>query len=871
MDSPCSSTGSTSTKLQNKFTKENRNLPYADLHSEVKNDVNMKPFASGIHRKQQSRSKGLQKEELVKYMSELPNYLEKGEKVKAKPLNLGVLDWRTLENWQSYHPQRPSSRSSTSGSTTSSSLWTDGSSNQYGRGDNTCSPCGQKEHRPSLQSYLNISPKEGHSEHVESSARNATDYTDIKAIPTNSFDGRQNIPRETVFPTETSELKLKECKRENLGSQNISNTRSSMYFECSKGLSSSKGKLKVQSDASTKESAKLQNQYSNSIHHVSPDGYKDLVVPMPKDNAESNHSRPFNLTRKGQELKDSSAMISDGFHLEEIYSTELYPSISDSCAITHEIDGMEEPHMEQKFSCSPSCAIKSVSRSTNKILKEKSNMMPIDSTSTKSLKVLNMKSTDSESEARNPSPSRRLSFVLNRIRRSYNSRNSLDVPQFSSEVVTARSGLEIGDSFVCPNDATCDQSNAARREHSSALKRLLNPLLKTKVANYQFVDHSQKNSISTRRTSTSFDEQGELSSVHPLQVKLDMTNLRGPNLDKTHRNKVQELSTLQAYFQVSSKDDLPVFTFAVDNNSDVLAATLRKFSSGKNDPTWIYTFFSIQDTRRKSGSWLNQGSKGKDYVPSVVAQMKVSDLSFLNLDKHLTVDQLSTREFVLYAVDLRYQICDMRPNDELAAIVVKFPRKIVTCLEDSTHNVRHSSSSRDLNGDKSFIGIQELFSTTVLLPGGNHGQPSKGEPSLLIERWLSGGQCDCGGWDLGCKVKVLSNKIQKPNGKFELFSQSQEEGQQSTPFFMLSSLKNGIFSVQFSSTLSVLQAFSICVAVFDSMKPSKHQQASKFFEEKLAGGTTLPDDCGPRTPKLVGVDIPSSFVSQPPHSPFGRV
>lgn len=77
--------------------------------------------------------------------------------------------------------------------------------------------------------------------------------------------------------------------------------------------------------------------------------------------------------------------------------------------------------------------------------------------------------------------------------------------------------------------------------------------------------------------------------------------------------------------------------------------------------------------------------------------------------------------------------------------------------------------------------------------------------------------------------------------------------------------------MEFSSNLSALQAFSICVAVSDSMMPSELQQASKFIKEKLAEETTLPDDCGLRTPKLVGVDVPARFVSQPPHSPVGRV
>ncbi|KAL8089578.1 hypothetical protein AgCh_039161 [Apium graveolens] len=862
MNSPWSSSGSSSTKLQNKYRKDKHNVSYTDLHSEVKSDV-IKTPSSG--RRQYGKSKGLEKEELVKYMSKLPSFLENGDKVKAKPLNLGVLDWHRLENWQNNHPQRPSSRYSTSSSITASSLWTDGSSN-YGRGDDSCSPSSYKERRPSLHSYLNISPV-GHSKHVESRARNVANYTDMKAVTTNPFDRKKSISRESVFPTKSSELKLRKGKRESLGSNN---TKSSTDFQNYR-QPSSKGKWKVKADASRPEPEKLQDQQSCSTHYGFSDGYNDVVLPRPGKRADCNHSFPFSITPRSRESKES--ISSDGSHLQEVYSTDLHPSTSDSCAITLETNGSEEPRKEQMLP-SLSCAVKLLNRSKSKISEEKINIMPTVSTSAKSLKVLNMKSTNKDSEAENPSPSYRLSSVLSRIRRrrSYHSRNSSDVHQFSSEDITVKSGSDTANSFVCPDTAKTNHSNAGSKDHYSPLKRLLNPLLKTKGASSRFSDHLPKNSISTCRFSASFDEERALSFVHRPKVKLDFTNLRTPTLDETHRNKIKGSSTLQAHFHVSTNNNLPLFTFAVDN-SDVLLATLRKFSSRKNDPTWIYTFFSVHETRRKSGGWLSQGTKVKDYVPNVVAQMKVSDLPFSRLAEHLTVDQLSIREFLLYAVDLPlfdHQTSDRQPNDELAAIVVKFPRKTITGVEDLSQISRVSSNLRDLQEDKSVIASEEFFSTTVLLPGGSHGLPSKGEPSPLIERWFSGGQCDCGGWDLGCKVNVFSNNP-KSDGRFELFSQSQEKAEQATPFFSLSPLKNGIFSVEYDSTLSLLQAFSISVAVFDSIKQYELQQPSKICEEKLAEEARLPDICGRRTPKLVEVDIPSRFASKPPHTPIERV
>jgi hypothetical protein len=81
-----------------------------------------------------------------------------------------------------------------------------------------------------------------------------------------------------------------------------------------------------------------------------------------------------------------------------------------------------------------------------------------------------------------------------------------------------------------------------------------------------------------------------------------------------------------------------------------------------------------------------------------------------------------------------------------------------------------------------FVGTKDLVSATVILPSAVHSLPAKGGPSSLIERWKSGGLCDCGGWDLGCKLQILANRnhISKKldsskafsiTDKFELFCQ----------------------------------------------------------------------------------------------------
>jgi len=49
---------------------------------------------------------------------------------------------------------------------------------------------------------------------------------------------------------------------------------------------------------------------------------------------------------------------------------------------------------------------------------------------------------------------------------------------------------------------------------------------------------------------------------------------------------------------------------------------------------------------------------------------------------------------------------------------------------------------------------------SIVIPAGIHGGPKSrdGGPSSLIDRWKSGGCCDCGGWDEGCPLTVFQRR-----------------------------------------------------------------------------------------------------------------
>ncbi|KAJ3706383.1 hypothetical protein LUZ61_010088 [Rhynchospora tenuis] len=119
---------------------------------------------------------------------------------------------------------------------------------------------------------------------------------------------------------------------------------------------------------------------------------------------------------------------------------------------------------------------------------------------------------------------------------------------------------------------------------------------------------------------------------------------------------------------------------------------------------------------------------------------------------------------------------------------------------------------------------------SVLLPSGVHGRPDTGNggPSRLIDRWKSGGLCDCGGWDLGCPITVLKNgnsisnkgdllKVDE-NGTVDL---SIEGSKQGNPVIRLSKEKEGVNMVFSNRTLSALQCFSAGIAIL-------HQQIPEF-------------------------------------------
>lgn len=410
-------------------------------------------------------------------------------------------------------------------------------------------------------------------------------------------------------------------------------------------------------------------------------------------------------------------------------------------------------------------------------------------------------SVEEDCRVRHPSPVRRFSFSMGKLGRNSSSNNSCMLQSVHPTGEVCSGGAETS---VLSADSSCDKSNSNGKGRSSPLRRLLDPLLKPRAGNSD-ADSKQRDSAQKDRSYKFSGSRGEASTLHSVKVKLDLGSCKSINIDHPRDLGKCGSTMVQALLQVAVKNGLPLFTFAVDNSSDILAATVKKLTSGRKDGnSLIYTFFAVHEMKKKNGNWLSQGSKEKnhDYISDIVGQMKVSDVPNSFLTRQKSLDQCSMREFVLQGANARQtnqQAPDLQANDELAAIVVKLPKVTAKPLSDSGRKQSYSRKNsenlkdshlegyghfdyRDAEGSGSSSGSIDPLGLTVILPGGDHGVPSEGKPSSLIQRWRLGGLCDCGGWDVGCRLRVFSNEVQLNRGsssnksqstaqKFQLYSQ----------------------------------------------------------------------------------------------------
>lgn len=699
--------------------------------------------------RQNGERKRIENEELVKYMSRLPSYLEKGENLQDKAFSVGVLDWRFLEKWRHEHVNVPcrSSVCSPSSSNTLSVSSMEGSSSNSSRA-RSCSPARRRIHRPTSHSHYASPPKGTH--------------PDVKS---GSCGHLKNVkPGAGKFLHENQQINLLDLNKDQ-HPRRTSRVRRSLDVETHKRISGSEGNMKIQDREC---SLKGENELVELCHRVDDfdfiEKHKSDALQVSEPGQETNscttYFPPDSVARNQEAVKPSRQSFSCGF-ISAFYHGQFSPDTPNSCPLAHvagESKMGQASSIDAKDTSSSSKTIQASEYSGKKVPSPPRVNCNLEKKSTAMLKNPIAPNSSETTKVRNPSPTRRLSMAIGRIGQISGIRDMMTVShgvkhpaeQSGSDNAQTSSSLLTG----------CDKSDTTGRARTSPLRRLLDPLLKPKTGNCDNVTGSSA-------------KRGESPTKRSLKVKLDLKGCRSIDIDNPHSKSTHGPSTLQALLQVAVKNGLPLFTFAVDNEVNILAATMKKFSSTlKDNSCWIYTFFTIHETKKKSGSWLNQAGKntGGGIMPNVVGKMKVSDVPYPESNRQNLDSQFRTREFVLFATDARHQ-----PNDELAAIVVKSPNRSTTCPNGSNHQDRGCNNISASGLTNPF----EDLSMTAILPGGAHSLPSKGEPSSLIERWKSGGSCDCGGWDLGCQIRLLVNhrtissclKPELTAERFELLSQ----------------------------------------------------------------------------------------------------
>lgn len=892
-----------STKLGDRFKLDRSETSSADFNPKIVRNlenVSQKPQAHH-HQKQRARSKA---DELVRYMSSLPSYLERGENFQEKTFNVGVLEWSRLEKWQYNHRQvaQRSCKSSPSNSNASSFSSTEGSSSNSGRG-HSCSPTNQRMHHPSLVSNANTSPNRVCSLGVKSFQKNGGKFQDLGASSSNYLKVSQSILSTHQCFSKYTENQGKECKTPDHDLVGIS--EETQELEKHSSISNSNGKPTFHVLELSKEKESLQVPCCNpSSVHDSMNGQQIVILHQPKEVLEIRSAAALNQSDSTGKLHQGSIEASRHSFSDNSISDvhELSSDIPHSCPLSCEAISLRDAQIQQPCSAAENTmrfssdllpySKVSASPSRSRNLEEKKSTRTLDcSAEPPNLKM----ETEEDRKVRHPSPIRRL---MGRIGRS-----SKDAPcALQRNPETDRICSKEAETSVSSVDSSCDKSNVTGKGRSSPLRRLIDPLLKPRASNLDHsIGSSQRHSSPIDRTGKLSKGRGESAARHSVKVRLDLGSCKTIDIDHPQDIGKCGSSTVQALLQVAVKNGLPLFTFAVDNSSEILAATMRKLGPGKKDAnSWVYTFFTVHEMKKRNGSWLNQGSKdgAHGYIPNVIAQMKVSDVASTKLIGQNLVDQCTIREFVLLAAKKRRgdrQTSDVQANDELAAIVLNLPKMAIRNLSEGdqrtcefeklfTVDLKEPSldfcsfpKSRDVEESGCSAGTMDPSSLTVVLPDGDHGVPSKGEPSSLIERWRSGGSCDCGGWDLGCRIKALSTRFSRTSGskaqsstkKFQLYCQEQELDER--PIFSLSPFKDGIYSVEFDSSVKFLQAFSICIAHLNGLQPAKFSEFGYFSENKSSEESALSETDEPKVVNRDQEEYPASKISHPAVSPVGRV
>lgn len=814
-------------------------------------------------------------EEPVKHMSNIPSYLqhmERGDDVQEKALNFGVLDWGLLERWTCHQKHIVSGRSGSSSSSSNESLSfsTFVSSSQSCR--STASPRSQSKLSVPMDGHQMQSVIRSQNKLMEKETGNVmgslcSETSHIK-FP---FGHDQQLDSDYGISTDCLGLKNeKDTEYSDVKAifQHVSlppNVGNSVSTFKSKDTSAFMHKAEEAQDGRSGKEVRGQG-FPSSLHLNKNWLENQCLDESPKKEGMWEYlQQSVHAKNKSSEFFVSN----DGRSREKNHnsSSDSSPEIA--------VSAFQSPHVPH--SCPLPFSILADEPDSASILMQENEVEPAKSNG---LNGKHFRFTGYSCEQSAISKVDRLGQGEAKAPSATGRKLSDHLSSAGSNLVSRGSSLRAGQLkyTACPDKIDGDKATANNRGRRSPLRRMLDPLLKPKHHTNisgpisAFTIHHSHHELRDASNPLMWEELAlshgpckssdrGISSNWQAKGNLNSSRQMPNNSIGSLPDKGQAAPIRHALLQLAWKNGLPLFMFS-SGDGDILAATMRRKSiSDKDSCECIYTIFSVHEVKKKSGVWINPGSKGRKQglLSDVVGQIKVS---FSRLTKYDSKSHSVVREFVLLGAELfptSQEPVGPPFNTELAAIVAEVPQERP---ESSNVNVLYRSKRRHPSAmnlaenvccccEKRCLQIEHrnddsrLPTLTALLPSGIHGSSDTGEPSPLIQRWKSGGTCDCGGWDEGCLLMILTDKFQEKRSpgsakaccttdgthRFELFVQG--KSRENRHAFRMISFKEGLYTVDFRASIALLQAFAICIATLHSGKPTDHSGEAQALQEHI--------------------------------------